>query len=57
MTTSTAKLYRVILPVADLRTAEPFYARLLGDAADSPIVADRGAKNQVGTFLTIAYGF
>jgi outer membrane protein len=33
------------------------YSRLLGDAADSPIVADRGAKNQVGTFLTVAYGF
>jgi outer membrane protein len=33
------------------------YSRLLGDAADSPIVADRGAKNQVGTFATVAYGF
>jgi len=33
------------------------YSRLLGDAADSPIAADRGAKNQVGTFLTVAYGF
>lgn len=33
------------------------YSRLLGDAADSPIVADRGAKNQVGTFMTVAYGF
>lgn len=33
------------------------YTRLLGDAADSPIVADKGAKNQVGTFLTVAYGF
>lgn len=33
------------------------YSRLLGDAADSPIVTDRGSKNQVGTFLTVAYGF
>lgn len=33
------------------------YSRLVGDAADSPIVEDRGAKNQVSTFLTLAYEF
>lgn len=33
------------------------YSRLLGDAADSPIVADKGSADQLSGMLTIAYRF
>ncbi len=31
------------------------YSRLLGDAADSPLVADEGSENQLGAFLGLSY--
>lgn len=33
------------------------YSRLLGDAADSPIVADKGSADQLSGMLTIGYRF
>ncbi len=33
------------------------YTRLLGDAEDSPLVADRGDENQVSTFIAALYSF
>jgi len=33
------------------------YTRLLGDAADSPVVDDRGSKDQIFAGLGIAYAW
>lgn len=38
-------------------TARVGYERLLGDAADSPIVEDEGSANQLGTALFVSYRF
>ena len=34
-----------------------FYSRLLGDAADSPIVSDRGSRNQLYYGIGISRAF
>jgi outer membrane protein len=33
------------------------YTRLVGDAADSPIVKQFGSEHQVGVGLTVSYSF
>jgi len=50
-----------ILPITDTITATWIagYARVAGDAGDSPLVQQRGAENQatVGVFLSYAFGY
>ncbi len=38
-------------------TAYVTYKRLVGDAADSPIVKRYGSENQIGLGLTVSYSF
>ena len=38
-------------------TGQVGYKRLLGDAADSPLVEDRGSANQFTTGLLVSYEF